>query len=219
MTPFNIVNMAKLLGFDIIALTDHNSAGNCMSAIAAGEQIGLTVIPGMELSTAEEIHTVCLFPDMPAIDAFSRIVRESLPPIKNKPDVFGCQLLMDEADGILGEEENLLIAASSITIDDLPALCREYGGFCYPAHIDRSSFSILSNLGFITADMGFSCAEVSPHGNLVALTSSNPDLARMRIIQSSDAHYLENMTEPMDRIEADECTAKAVIKALMQLNH
>ena len=64
MTPYNLVQMAKLLGFDIIALTDHNTCGNCESAMRVGESIGLTVVPGMELCTAEEIHCVCLFPDL-----------------------------------------------------------------------------------------------------------------------------------------------------------
>ena len=89
MTPYNLVNMAKLLGLDIIALTDHNTCENCASAIKAGEAIGLTVIPGMELCTSEEVHVVCLFPDVESAMEFSDYVISSMPPVKNRPDIFG----------------------------------------------------------------------------------------------------------------------------------
>ncbi|MDR2932189.1 MAG: PHP domain-containing protein, partial [Oscillospiraceae bacterium] len=87
MTPCNIVNMAKLLELDIIALTDHNTTGNCRAAMAAGAKIGLVVVPGMELCTAEEIHAVCLFPDIDSAERFDAMVRPGIPPIKNKPDI------------------------------------------------------------------------------------------------------------------------------------
>jgi predicted metal-dependent phosphoesterase TrpH len=61
MTPNNIVNMAALKGLDFIAVTDHNSCGNCAAAIEAAKRTDILVIPGMELCTAEEIHLLCLF--------------------------------------------------------------------------------------------------------------------------------------------------------------
>ena len=64
MTPNNITGMAKLLGLDFIALTDHNTVLNCAAAIEAGERNGVMVIPGMELTTSEDIHAVCLFPSL-----------------------------------------------------------------------------------------------------------------------------------------------------------
>lgn len=217
MTPCNLVNMAKLLELDIIALTDHNSAGNCRSAVEAGREAGLVVVPGMELSTAEEIHVVCLFPDIDRAEAFSLYVHDHLPPIANKPGVFGRQCYMDAADHVLGEEELLLVNASGIGIDGLPRLLREYGGFCYPAHIDRPSYSILSNLGAIEAEMGFTCAEVSVSGDPAALAERFPALGGMRIMRSSDAHYLEQMREALDTIDLPENTPEALIAYFLSL--
>ena len=214
MTPHNLVNMAKILELDVIALTDHNTVDNCQSAIKAGEEAGLVVVPGMELCTAEEIHTICLFPDIASAKAFGEYVHTMLPPVKNKPGVFGRQIKMDHLGGEIGEEEILLVTASFLPVTELPGLVEEYGGFCYPAHVDRSSFSIISVLGMLRANMGFTCAELTAGANVAALTITNPDLASMRIMRSSDAHYLENMGEAADTIELPELSAKAVINAL-----
>ncbi|MDL2233637.1 PHP domain-containing protein [Ruminococcaceae bacterium OttesenSCG-928-L11] len=216
MTPYNLVNMAKLLDLEAIALTDHNTVGNCRSAIEAGRECGITVLPGMELCTSEEIHVVCLFPAIENAEAFGAYVKGQLPPVKNKPEVFGRQLYMDAADGVLGEEPILLVTASFLTVDALPALCAEYGGFCYPAHIDRSSFSVLSAFGMITADMGFTCAEISLNGDVGALAARHPDLNRMRIMRSSDAHYLENMMEATDTLAVEENAPAAIVRALRE---
>jgi hypothetical protein len=214
MTPYNLVNMAKLFGLDIIALTDHNSALNCAAAMKAGQAAGLVVVPGMELCTAEEIHVICLFPTLAAAEAFGEHVHSMLPPIKNKPDVYGHQVIMDHLDGSLGEEQTLLVTGSSIPITDVPGVVKWHGGVCYPAHIDRSSYSVLSVLGTLSHDMGFTCAEVRPTASLEALTAIHPDLSSMRIMRSSDAHYLQSMREAADAIELTELTAKAVITAL-----
>lgn len=98
MTPNNIVNMAKLKGLTCIALTDHNTAMNCRATAMAARQAGLGFIPGMELSTAEDIHLICLFPDCDKAEAFSRRVAEALPPVKNKPRIYGHQIRLDELD-------------------------------------------------------------------------------------------------------------------------
>ena len=214
MTPYNIANMAKILELDIIALTDHNTAGNCRAAIKAGEKAGVVVVPGMEMCTAEEIHVVCLFPDIEHAESFEEKVKAAMPPIKNKPDIFGRQVYMDEADSETGEEEILLITASGITISEVPELCREHGGFCYPAHINRSSFSILATLGMVTADMGFDCVEVTRDADLAQILKTNPDVADMRIMKSSDAHYLENMDMAAETINLPENSAAALINYL-----
>ena len=214
MTPYNLVHMAALLGLDIIALTDHNSCGNCRSAVEVGKKAGITVVPGMELCTAEEVHVICLFPDCDAADTFWRHIQTTLPPVKNKPQVFGEQLYMDAADGVLGGEEILLVTASSVGIDDIAALCARFAGFCYPAHIDRASFSILSNLGAIAPEAGFTCAEVSAQGDVQALRGQHPILQRIRILHSSDAHRLEDMHEAADTLCLPENTPHALLKYL-----
>ena len=100
MTPYNAVNLAKLLGYDMIAVTDHNSCLNCPAAVRAGEAAGLVVVPGMELCTAEEIHNVCLFPSLDAATEFSDFVYDKMPDIINRPEIFGEQIITDEKDNI-----------------------------------------------------------------------------------------------------------------------
>jgi PHP family Zn ribbon phosphoesterase len=214
MTPRNIVNLAKLLELDIIALTDHNSCRNCAAAVLAGAEIGLAVIPGMELCTAEEIHVICLFSDIENAEAFSEVVRHRMPPVKNRPDIFGEQIVMDSGDNHVETEELLLLSASDIPLSEAPALVRAFGGFCYPSHIDRESFSILSTLGGFPPEPGFTCAELSPRADIDALMARYPELKNLRFMRSSDAHYLEEMAPARGVIELREISAAEVIRVL-----
>lgn len=217
MTPYNIVNMAKILELDIIALTDHNTCGNCKSAIEAGREAGIEVIAGMELCTAEEIHVVCLFPSLEDAERFSAEIRTRVPPVKNKPGVFGEQLYMDALDNVTGSEDILLVTASFVGIDEVKPLVTSFNGFCYPAHIDRPAFAIISSLGAFPEELGFTCAEVTPTGDLDNLKRDFSALGGVRVMRSSDAHYLENMREATDTIELPECSAKAALEYLASL--
>ena len=214
MTPNNIVNMAKLLGLDVIALTDHNTSLNCEAAMKVGDEIGLLVIPGMELTTAEDIHAVCLFPTLEKALAFSGYVDANRIKVRNKPDIYGRQVIMNEDDEETGEIEHLLLPASFIGISDAYRKAAEFGGICYPAHIDRDSLSILSVLGEIDPMCGFRTAELADMDKLDALCAQHPILNGMNIINCSDAHYLENMREASNTIELPELTREAVIAYL-----
>lgn len=212
MTPQNIVNMSKIMGYDAIALTDHNTALNCPAVVSAGEKAGIIVIPGMELCTSEEVHVVCLFPDVEKALAFSEYVYSTLPPIKNKPSVFGEQLICDENDNVTGTEEKLLITASSIGCTKVKEIVKNYGGICYPAHIDRPSYSILSNLGMIDESFGFTCAEIYDATKKQELKKNHPYLNNIKIISDSDAHYLENMRIPENTIDIKSCDIKSIFE-------
>lgn len=214
MTPYNLVNMAKLLGYDIIALTDHNSCLNCPAAIKAGEESGITVVPGMELCTSEEIHAVCLFPDLEKALEFSDYVKSTMPPVKNDASIFGEQLIMDSTDRIIGNEEILLTAASGISIDDAVKEVSRFGGAVFPAHLDRASYSVLSVLGFLYPEMGFTAAEFTHKAYIPQYEEKHPLLKEMKKLRNSDAHYLENMVEPSVEIDLPQCSAEAVVNLL-----
>lgn len=214
MTPNNLVNMAKLLGLDVIALTDHNTSLNCEAAIKVGEQVGLLVIPGMELTTAEDIHAVCLFPDLDKALAFSSYVDEHRIKVRNKAEIYGRQVIMNENDEEIGEIEHLLLPASFIGISEAYDKAREFGGICYPAHIDRDSLSILSVLGEIDPYCGFRTAELADITKLPELRKQHPILDCMNIITCSDAHYLENMRDAANTLPLPELTREAVIEYL-----
>ncbi len=215
MTPYNLVNMAKLMGYDIIALTDHNSCLNCPAAIKVGEDIGLTVVPGMELCTSEEIHTVCLFPTVEKALEFSDYVKSTMLPIKNDESIFGNQYIMDDTDQILGSEEILLTNASGISIDDVVAEVSRYGGVVFPAHLDRASYSVLSVLGFLYPEMNFTAAGFTHKAYIPQYEEKHQLLKGMKHLRNSDAHYLENMVEATEEIDLPECTAKAVVDYLL----
>ena len=217
MTPYNLVNMAKILGLDIIALTDHNSAQNCRAAMTVGESVGLTVVPGMELCTSEEVHIVCLFDDVNNAEAFSNYVLSTVPPVKNRPEIFGDQLIMNGGDGIVGTQELLLTTASGISIENAVETVGQYGGVCYPAHIDRSSYSVISNLGMITDEMNFAAVEMTENADQNEYRAKYPIIKDMPVFVSSDAHYLENMREAKHTIDIAENSAKAVVEQIRSL--
>ncbi len=216
MTPNNIVNFAKIMGYDVIALTDHNTALNCPAVAKIAKKNGITFIPGMELCTSEEVHIVCLFYDLEDALRFSEYVKSTMPPIKNKPSVFGEQLICDENDNIIGQEETLLVTASGISTEKVVKKVAEYNGICYPAHIDRSSFSIISNLGIIDDYFGFRCAEIFDLEKERALKDKHPYLNKLKILSDSDAHYLENMRVPQQIIDVPENNINTILNYLSQ---
>lgn len=199
MTPNNIVNMALLKGLDIIALSDHNSAGN-LRAVAKAAGSRLLVIPAIEVESAEEVHIVCYFPSVDRAEQFSEELKAQLPPIENRPDIFGRQLYLNEKDEVTGEEHQLLVCASGLSIEQVFSLTANYGGASVPAHIDRSSSSILSNLGFIPPDLPVSALEITAKGR----AELEQKYAGFRILTNSDAHYLEDIAEPEFSLDLEE---------------
>lgn len=219
MTPANLVGMAAVKGLDVIALTDHNSCRNCPAALYHGKTYGVTVIPGMELTTAEEVHVICLFPTLEDALAFDTYVYERLLPVPNREDIFGKQQIMDEEDHVTGTVENLLINATSISFDDAFPLVESFGGIAYPAHVDKSSTSLLSNLGFVPPDSTFSCAEFHSFRNLHRIRREHPYFEKCSVICSSDAHYLEDIHEPEYQIPAESRKINDILKALTRREH
>lgn len=214
MTPNNIVGMSKLLGLNIIALTDHNSVLNCEAVMQLGEENDLLVIPGMELTTQEEIHVVCLFPTLEKALEWNDYVKEHQMQFKNRTDIYGRQVIMDKDDNEIGEVENLLILATDISVMDVKSLVESFSGVCYPAHINRDSMSIISSLGDIPPECGFRCAEVSSSGDIDKLKAMYPILNDMLIVRDSDAHYLENMKDAENFFELDGLTIESVLNKL-----
>lgn len=213
MTPNNIVNMARLAGLDMIALTDHNSCKNCPAILKVAERAGIVALAGMELCTAEECHVVCLFPDIGAAMEFDAMVEKTLPPIRNRPDAFGEQVIMDDGDKAAGSYETLLITASSISIDDVARIVGEYRGIALPAHIDRPSYSVISALGTVP-EAGFRAFEVSREGDPDRLAGVYPALRGHPILCNSDAHELCRIQQAEPWLELNCARPEALIEAL-----
>lgn len=204
MTPNNIVNMAAISGLDAIAVSDHNSVKNVRAAMEVGKSVGVTVIAGMEVETEEEVHILTLYPSPDAAEAAAAEVYKALPDIKNRPEIFGRQLIMDAEDNITGIEEKLLISPAAMSVNRLFDVVKSVGGLFIPAHVDRHSYSVLTNLGFIPDDLDIRRIEVSKStADLAAYLDGRPELKRYEIMRNSDAHYLADISQRDAYLEID----------------
>ncbi len=205
MTPANIVGMAALAGLNILALTDHNSCRNCPAFFAAAKRQGIIPIAGMELTTAEDIHIVCLFESLDDALAFNDAVDARRIRIANRVDIFGDQLLVDEDDNVLGTEPDLLSNATTLPLDEVPPLVEAYHGLCYPAHVDREANGLLATLGAFPPTPHFSIAEFHNAEQIAPYSEKHPQLHAMRHVIGSDAHYLWDIRDAEHAFElADE---------------
>ena len=193
-TPNNLVGMAVLNGLQIMALTDHNTCRNCPAFFEAAKRQGIVPIPGMELTTAEDIHMVCLFPDLESALAFDEEIGRRRIRIPNRPDIFGEQLVMNGDDEVVDTDPDLLSNATTVTVDEAPALVAQYGGVCYPAHIDRESNGIIATLGMMPIGVHYPTVELHD-GSKEAHYRENHDLAGSRVVVGSDAHCLWDVAE------------------------
>lgn len=204
MTPANIAGMGALCGLNIMALTDHNTTGNLEAFFAACKKHGIVPVGGMELTTAEEIHIICLFETLENALAFGDEVKKHLIPIKNRPDIFGNQLYMDDEDNILGEEPTLLLTASDLDLDSAVKLARSFGGAVYPAHVDRDSNGIIAILGDIPPDEGFTACEFNDSANAETYPERYPIINGLSVLSCSDAHRLWEISEAENFLDLDD---------------
>ncbi len=214
MTPANIAGMAFVNGLDVIALTDHNTTANCDSLKEAAAQYGITVLYGMELTTEEEVHVVCLFDKSSAAKEWNDFVASRLMRINNNPDIFGHQVLMDSADGVLGEEPYLLINAVNLSFEEVFGKVEALGGVAFPAHVDKNANSLLSNLGFVPPDSTFTVAEFHDLKQVETLSTQHSYFKSCKVLCNSDAHYLEDIHTAEYYIEVKDPSPKGIIKYL-----
>ncbi len=204
MTPGNIAGMATLNGLQIVALTDHNTTANCPAFYAQAKKQGLIPVAGMELTTAEDVHLVCLFPTLEAAMAFGEMVNTRRIRIQNKPEIFGHQLILDANEEVIGEEADLLINATTISIEEAFSLVEPYGGICYPAHIDRSSNGMVAVLGAFPKKPAFTAYELNDPTSVPIYASMFPHIRDKARVINSDAHYLWDMSDALHFLELED---------------
>ncbi|QEK12319.1 PHP domain-containing protein [Crassaminicella thermophila] len=214
MTPNNIVNMSVLKGLDAIAITDHNSVENCKACMQVAQNKDIIIIPGIELQTKEEVHLICLFKDIESAIIFQKLVYNKLPNKENIPEIFGRQLLFDAQDRIISENNKMLIASVNITLNEVFYEINKLNGIVIPAHIDRSSYSLIGNLGFIPNELQIRTLEVSKNCNINKFLEKHKNLNKYQIIQSSDAHYLWDILERESYIEVATKNIDSIFEAL-----
>ena len=198
MTPWNMVGMAKLKGLDVIAVTDHNAARNAAEAIRAGQEYGVTVIPGMEITTREEVHLLGYYYHLEDALAAGEEIYAHLVDVRNNPLLFGNQILIGEGDEPVGTLDKLLIGATDLSLDECCALVRKYHGLPVPAHINRGSNGMIGALGLMPFLPEYPVVEVYAGVDCPAYASKG-----RFILHSSDAHRLEDIQEQVFSLEAE----------------
>ena len=216
-TPGNIAGMANISELDIVALTDHNTCKNCPAFFEAAESFGIIPIAGMELTTSEDIHVVCLFEELSYALDFERELSRFRVLIKNRTDIFGEQLIFDSEDNVVGYEEHLLTNATTLSVEDVPKLVSRFGGVCYPAHIDKDANGIIAVLGTLPETPIFTAVELH---DLKRLDEYNEkySLRGKFVLTGSDAHYLENVGDCFGTVmlEADKSDPSSVRREFLR---
>lgn len=214
MTPNNIVNMSILKQLDIIAITDHNSAENLSAVCKCAEGKRIVVVPGMEIETSEEVHLLCYFPDVDSALKVQRIVYKALPGIDIREDIFGRQLIFDEDDEIKGKIKQMLVTATALSVEDVFSIAKAVGGVVVPAHVDRDSYSIISNLGSMPVSLDINHVEISRECNSQEFIAKHKQLVKYKQLCSSDAHHLGDILESESYIELENLNIKGILACI-----
>lgn len=190
MTPANICGMAHIKGLDAIAVTDHNTARNLPYVKEAADYYHLILLPGMEVTTREEVHLLGYFPTVEDALEAGEVFSSHLPKMPNRPKFFGNQYIMNTDDEIMGEEMRMLIGATDLDLTECTEIIRKRGGVAIPAHINRGSNGLLVNLGLMPQEPAYPVVEVARHMDI------HPSIVKERmVLYSSDAHQLGNIME------------------------
>ncbi len=193
MLPPLIVMDCLEKGINLIAVTDHNATANVQAVQTAATGSGLTVLPGMEVQTREEVHSLCLFDTIEQAFAWQAIVDAHLPAMPNRPDYFGDQLIVDENGDFLAREERLLLNSVDLSLEQAWQAVTSLGGLFIPAHINRNANGLLPILGLPPAEIPLEALELSRHMKPADAVKIYPFLAGFPLIQSGDAHRLDEI--------------------------
>ncbi len=193
MLPPLIVMECLEKGISLIAITDHNATANIAAVQQAAEGVDLSVLPGMEVQTREEVHSLCLFDTLEQALAWQAIVDRHLPAIPNRPDYFGDQLIVDANGDFLRREERLLLNSVNLSLAEAYQKVTELGGLFIPAHVNRTANGLLPILGIPPVDVPLEFMEISHHLKPSEAVKIYPTLKGFSLIQSGDAHRLNEI--------------------------
>ncbi len=218
MSPATIVALAKARNIDILGITDHNSTkqSGLIKKLAAKE--GIFVLQGAEVTSKEEVHCLTFFEHQHTLDAFQEYLDQNIQKIDNNPDKFGYQVVIDEQEMIVEEIPWLLISGINKNLDELEEKVHELDGLFIPAHVNRQAFSMISQLGFIPPDIKADALEISKHMQLKDFLKQNPHLSHFRFIQSSDAHYPEDLGSVFTRFYLEKASFEEIRMAFKNTN-
>lgn len=193
MSPLRIVEKCRRMKLDIIGVCDHNSAENAHATIRAAAHTHLTVLPGMEITSEEEVHMIALFETIDGALHMQNIVYDHLPDTVNNPDLFGEQVVANEQDDVISFQKKMLMTATDIPLNNLVQMIHDLDGIAIASHVDRTSFGLYGHLGFAPPGLELDAVELSSHTSEAEARRQFPDIERFTIIAASDAHRLEEI--------------------------
>ncbi|MCK8060586.1 MULTISPECIES: PHP domain-containing protein [unclassified Fusibacter] len=214
MTPNNIVNMSVIKELDFIAITDHNAIENVQAALEVAEELPIIVVPGIEVQTKEDVHILCLFKEFSSLKSFYEELICNIQKIPHDTKKFGDQNILNADDQVIGTLTHSLYASIQLSVDEIIERAIGCGGGVIPCHLDRASYSMIANLGFIAPDLPIRSVEFSPACDPIEFTKRHLYLRKYEMLINSDAHELVNISEPVHHIDVEEKTIEALFKAL-----
>jgi len=206
-SPEKIVNAAKAAGLDGIMLADHNSSRNCPALAEICRRESFKCLFGMEVTTSEEVHCLAVFDTLEQAAAMTESVYAALPKRANQPDVFGYQAVVNADNEVEELEWHMLSAPTRLSIREVGERVHELGGLFIAAHMDRSVFSVTSQLGGLAGDEGFDAVELSRHADVAVW---QPKTLGLPVIRSSDAHYLDGIGAIWTEADLPEFSTRAL---------
>ncbi len=212
MSPRRIVAEARSRGLEIVAITDHNSAGNVAATMRAAEGTGVKVLPGMEICSSEEVHVLAVFDAPEAALALQEEVYRGIT-AANDPEVFGLQVIANERDEVERFEQRLLIGATNLSVDDVVGRIHDLEGLAIASHVDRETFGIIGHLGFIPSDLRFDALEISGEAGEQVAGRLIREYPMYEFIRSSDAHAPGEVGRGSTRFLLEEPTCSELRKA------
>ncbi len=215
MSPSRIVKRARALKLDILGICDHNSAENVQATKNASVDKNITVLAGMEVTTREEVHIIALFDETREVLNLQRQVYEHLPPGENNETLFGPQIIANDLDEVEGYNRRLLITATSIALKALVEEIHKLGGLAIASHVDRETYGIIGQLGFIPDDLKLDALEISPRMNRSDALTRFPEINKFPLISASDAHFLDDIGKATTSFLLEKPRIDEIKKALM----
>jgi 3',5'-nucleoside bisphosphate phosphatase len=218
MTPRNIIEQALEIGVDIVAITDHNAGDNIIAAERAAEGTGILVIPGMEVETREEVHFIALFESLAVYAEWQRFVDLHITELVNDEDAFGGQFVVDHEDNLVEVKEVMLLASLHCSLAEATAEVKRLGGVAIASHVDRPSYSVISQLGFVPADVTLAAVEVSRRCQDKGTQSRIREATGLPLVTASDAHTIGDFINgPKTVLHLEEASLSEVKLALSGL--
>jgi len=210
MSPQNIVDTALSRGLQMIGITDHNSTRQAPLVKKIGDRCGLSVLCGCEITSKEEVHCLAFFKDDETLNVFQQFLDAHLPNIPNDVDKFGYQVVVDENEEIVYEEPRLLFSALNVDLDGLYDEVHRLNGIFIPAHIDKPSTSLMSQLGFVPPDIKADGMELTKFNTPEKFIKRFAYLKKFKFIQSSDAHVLDTIGETFTELDLSELSFEGI---------